>query len=189
MFQAPNLIWLGNLILGTKWETASRNLSDLDKVTSSILILSRIHTIYWWSNTKNYETYSRSARLRALTCFEQFWRIFNYIKPFSLYILVYLGLYWSISVDLGLSWSISAYHGLSLFILVYLCLSRAILGYFEISRDILGYIRLSLAILSYLLVSWAILGYLELFPKRMSYLGYLLLFPAISGFLRLSLSY
>ena len=72
--------------------------------------------------------------------FELFQSIFNYIKQFSRSILVYLGLFWTISVHLGLSQSISVYLSLSRSISVYPGLSQTILDYFRLSWTILDYL-------------------------------------------------
>ena len=120
-------------------------------VQNSIFLASLSNaTLRWTRNNvpppkKNYETYYRSARLRVLTSFEQFylcWTIF----------FIYLSLSWSVSIYLDLIWFSSAYLDLFQFIIVYLWLSLIILVLFvqilifwTISY-ISSYLRLSLAI-------------------------------------------
>ena len=98
---------------------------------------------YWTlGNIKNYETYYRSARLRVLTSFEQFylyWTIF----------FTYLSLFWSVSIYLGLIWFSSVYLDLFQFIIIHLWLSWVILGLFVQKFDFFGYLGLFLANLDY----------------------------------------
>ena len=98
------------------------------------------HALFWWPLQKNYETYYRSARLRVLTGFEQFylcWTIF----------FIYLSLSWSVSIYVNLIWF--SFVDLIQFIIVYLWLSWIILGLFVQKFDILGYLWLFQAILDY----------------------------------------
>ena len=70
------------------------------------------NNFHLWSQLKNYETYSRSARVRVLTIinnFEWFCTISNHFPVISRSIVIYLRFSPSISFYLGISSSISGY--------------------------------------------------------------------------------